>query len=76
MTRGRDRGRLTPVDVVVFLVVVAVVGTLGPIYLDLMSQNLFQANTATAWFARLIMPTLVLTLLAMVYVNAAQGVRE
>lgn len=69
-----DRARLTPVDVVFFLVGVAILGALGPIYLDQMSQNLFQATPATAWFARLLIPTILLTVLALVYVNARQGV--
>lgn len=70
-----DRGRLTPVDVVVFLAVLAVLAALGPVFLNLMDQNLYQANPATAWMVRLIMPVILLTLLAFIYVNAAQGVR-
>jgi hypothetical protein len=67
-----DRGRLTPVDVVFFMVGMGILGALGPVYLDLMSQNIFRASRPVAWFARLLVPLVGLTLLAFIYANAAQ----
>jgi len=69
-----DRGRLTPVDVVLFLVAVAILGALGPVFLDFLSQNAYLASTPTVYLAQLLVPITVAVLLAIVYVNAAQGV--
>jgi len=69
-----DRGRLTPVDVVIFVVVAAVLASLGPVFLDFLAQNAYLASTPVVYLAQLIVPVSVIVLLAVIYINAVQGV--
>lgn len=68
-----DRARLTPVDVVFFLVSMGVMGALAPIYLYFLDQNAYQATTPQVWLLRLLLPILTLTILALIYTNAVEG---
>lgn len=68
-----DRARLTPVDVVFFLVSIVMLGALAPVFLDFLSQNAYQATTPQVWLLRLLLPTIALTVLALIYTNAVEG---
>jgi len=68
-----DRGRLTPVDVVFFLVSMGAMAALAPVFLDFLNQNAYQATTPQVWLLRLLVPTLLLTILALIYTNAVEG---
>lgn len=68
-----DRARLTPVDVVLFMVSFAILGALAPVFLDFLQQNAYQATTPQVWLLRLLLPVTLLTLLTLIYTNAVEG---
>lgn len=63
----RDRGRLTPVDVVFFGVGFTALAFLGEPFYSLLSQNSGDLGTGTEFLFTMIVPGLVLTLLFSIY---------
>lgn len=71
-----DRGRLTPIDVVWAVVSLAALAALSPAFYSFLSKNAYIASTPVVFLLQMLVPLLGLTLIAIIYTNAIQGVQR
>lgn len=68
-----SRGRLTPVDVILFGVAVFILGNFIPPIYKLMNDNASSLGTPAAYLFQLVIPSLALSIMVVVYVTGATG---
>lgn len=65
-----DRGRLTLPGLVIFLLAIAYLGALGPVYMDLLNGSVDHLSTGEAFIYQLFLPFILLVTLAVQFRRA------
>lgn len=68
-----DRGRLTPVDVLLFGAAALVLLLMAGPWYTMLSQNASELGAGSGYVFQLVFPVLVITLLYCIYVTGASG---
>lgn len=71
--RADARGRITIVEVLTGTFAVAVLAALWPVVAGALQSSVGEMTTGEVYLVRLLLPLMLLTMLAIVFVTAAQG---